>query len=307
VRAQPTRAVSRVAVLCPNRCEGPSYDAFRGGLRDHGWIEGQNIVLDARGADGEFGRLRMLAAELLGARPDAMVAMAPQPVRAAKDATSTVPIVMIAVADPVLIGLVPSLARPGGNLTGVTTLPARGLIAKQLELLKELLPAASRIAVFWNSRNEIHRANLPEELPEAANRLGVRLQMIDVREVGEVEAGFDAAVRGRADALLVVGDPVTFAQAARVPPRALRARLPAIYLARDIALAGGLMTYGPDFLAIYRRAAGHVDRILRGAKPADMPIEQPTTFQLVINLKTARDLGLAVPPSLLVRADEVIE
>lgn len=307
VNAQPADAVRRVGVLCPNRCEGPSYEVFRKGLRDSGWIEGKNLRLDRRGAEGRFDRLRTLADELLTAEPDVMVAMAPQPVRAARDATSTVPIVMVAVADPVLIGLVPSLARPGGNVTGVATLPGSGLISKQLELLKELLPGAARIAVFWNSQNEIHRASAPTELPLAAERLGVRLQMIDVREIGEVEAAFEDAVRGRADALLVIGDPITFAPAARVPERALRARLPAMYLARDVALAGGLITYGPDFLQIYRRAADYVDRILRGAKPAEMPIEQPTTFQLVINLKTARALNLTVPPSLRVRADEVIE
>ena len=306
-RAQPPAASEkRVAALCTTRCEGRAFDALRRGLREHGWIEGKNLRLDVRGAEGQPGRLRGLADELLAARPDVMVAMAPQPVRAARDATSTVPIVMVAVADPVSIGLVPSLTRPGGNLTGVTTLPGRGFIAKQVELLKELVPAASRIAVFWNSRNEIHRGNLGEELL-LAEQLGVQFQRIDVREIAEVEPAFEAAVRGRADALLVVGDPITFAPAARVPERALQARLPAIYLARDVAVAGGLIAYGPDFLQIYRRAADYVDRILKGAKPADMPIEQPTTFELVVNLKTARALGLTVPPSLLVRADEVIE
>jgi putative ABC transport system substrate-binding protein len=305
--AQQAGKMYRVAVLCPSRCEGDSYETFRRSLRDRGWVEGHNVLLDARGADGQSGRLQMLADDLLRAQPDVMVAIAPQPVRAAKDATSTVPIVMVAVADPILIGLVPSLARPGSNLTGVATLAGRGLIAKQLALLKELVPAASRIAVFWNSKNEIHRANLHEELPQAADTLGVQIQMIDVREVAEVEGAFDAAVRGRAEALLVVGDPITFAPAARVPERALRTRLPAIYLARPMAVAGGLMTYGPDFLDIYRRAGGYVDRILRGAKPADMPIEQPTKFELIINLKTAKALGLTIPPSLLARADQVIE
>jgi putative ABC transport system substrate-binding protein len=288
-RAQPPDASQkRIAALCTTRCEGRAFDALRRGLREHGWIEGKNLRLDARGAEGDHGRLRGLADQLLAARPDVLVAMAPQPVRAARDATSTVPIVMVAVADPVSIGLVPSLTRPGGNLTGVTTLPGRGFIAKQVELLKELVPTASRIAVFWNSRNEIHRANLGEELALAAEQLGVQFQRIDIREVAEVEPAFEAAVRGRADALLVVGDPITFAPAARVPERALKAGLPAIYLARDVAVAGGLIAYGPDFLQIYRRAADYVDRILKGAKPAEMPIEQPTKFELVVNLKTAR-------------------
>jgi len=299
---------ARVAVLCGVRCGGPVFDTFRQTLRELGRVEGQNLVIDFRDGEGQPDRLPALASELLAARPDVMLSTSPQTARALKDATSTVPIVITGVADPVRIGLVPSLARPGGNLTGLTTLPAGGFIAKQLELLKELVPHASRIAVFWNSGNEIHRAHLPEELPQAAERLGVRLQWIDVRASGEIEAAFDTAVRGRAEALLLAGDPLFHNPPGRVPELALRARLPAIYFISDIArVGGGLIAYGPDLNDMFRNAAGYVDRILKGAKPADMPIAQPTKFVLVVNQRTAKALGLAVPAALLLRADEIIE
>jgi putative tryptophan/tyrosine transport system substrate-binding protein len=305
--AQPPAKPARVALLCTTRCEGPTHDAFVQGLRELGRVEGVNLVLDTRAAGGQYDRLPALAAELLAARPDVIVASAPQGVRAVKDATSTVPIVMVSVADPVLIGLVPSLARPGGNLTGLATLPARGFIAKQLELLKELLPHASRIAVLWNSKNEIHRANLHEELPPAAERLGIRLQLIDVRDARELEAAFDSAVRGQAEGLLAVGDPIFHRPMARLPELALRARLPAVYLDSEVArTGGGLLAYGPDFVEMLRRAALYVDRILKGAKPADMPIEQPSKFLLVVNQRTAKALGLTVPPALLLRANEIV-
>jgi putative ABC transport system substrate-binding protein len=306
--AQAPAKMPRVAVLCTTRCEGPSHDAFLATLHELGRVDGRNVVLDTRTAGGQLERLPVLAGELVAARPDVIVASAPQGVRAAKDATSTVPIVMVGVADPVLIGLVPSLARPGGNLTGLATLPARGFIAKQLELLKELLPHASRIAVFWNSKNEIHRANLHEELPPAAERLGVRLQLIDVRDAAEVERAFDTAVRGRAEALLAVGDPIFHRPVGRLPELALRARLPAVYLDSEVARSGGgLLAYGPDFIEMYRKAAMYVDRILKGGKPAEMPIEQPSKFLLVVNVRTAKALGVTVPSALLLRADEIIQ
>jgi len=233
--------------------------------------------------------------------------VSPQPIRAAKDATSTIPIVMMFVADPVRIGLVPNLTRPGGNLTGVTSLPATGFIAKQLTLLREMVPGATRVAVFWNSTNEIHRAVLPGELPPAAEQLGVRLSMIDVRKPDDIEPGFDAAVTAQAQALLVAGDPLFHRPPRRLPDLALRHRLPAIYFDNGVAAAGGLMSYGPDYLPSVRRAAAQTDRILRGAKPGDIPIEQPSTFLLSINQRTAKALGITVPPSLLLRATEVLE
>jgi len=306
--AQAPAKIPRVAVLCTTRCEGPSHDAFLGTLRELGRVDGRTVVLDTRAGSGQLDRLPVLAGELLAARPDVIVASAPQGVRAVRDATSTVPIVMVGVADPVLIGLVPSLARPGGNLTGLATLPARGFIAKQLELLKELLPHATRIAVFWNSKNDIHRANLHEELPPAAERLGIRLQLIDVRDGAELAAAFDTAARGGAEALLAVGDPIFHRPVGRVPELALRARLPALYLDAEVARSGGgLLAYGPDFIEMYRKAAMYVDRILKGGKPSEMPIEQPSTFLLVVNQRTAKALGVAVPSALLLRADEIVE
>jgi putative ABC transport system substrate-binding protein len=213
---------------------------------------------------------------------------------------------MAFVADPVLIGLVPSLTHPGGNLTGVTTLAALGFIAKQLELLKEAVPRATRVAVLWNSTNEIHRARLPKEMEEA-QRLRLHLQMVDVPAPAAIEPAFEEAVKGRAEAVLVVGDPLFHQPPRRLPDLALRHRLPTMFLVADVVRAGGLIAYGPDFVSTIRRAAVQVDKILTGAKPGDIPIEQPTKFDLVINMATAKALGVTIPPSLLARADQVIE
>jgi putative ABC transport system substrate-binding protein len=304
--AQGTGDTRRIGVLCGVRCVGAAYDALNESLRDRGWVAGHNLVLEVRGADGRLDQLPVMAAELARPDVDLIVAVGPQPNHAARAATSTIPIVMVAVADPVLVGLVQSLARPGGNITGLSTLVPGGFIAKQLELLTQTVPRVERIAVFWNSRNEVHRRNLPTELPPAAASLGVKLQMLDIREPAEVEGAFASAVRERADALLVVGDPIFHMPRERLPALASRTRLPAMYLVPELVRAGGLMSYGPDWLHMFRRAGDYADRILRGAKPADLPIEQPTKFELVINLKTANTLGLTIPPSLLVRADEVI-
>jgi len=306
VEAQQTSKTVRIAMVCGVRCDGPTIDAFWQTLRELGLVDGQNLVRDIRGAGGEPERLPSILADVLAARPDVIVTFAPQPTRAAKAATSSVPIVMAFVADPVLIGLVPSLTHPGGNLTGVTTLPALGFIAKQLELLKEAVPRARRVAVFWNSTNEIHRANLPKELQEA-QRLRLQLQMIDVRGPADIEPAFEAAVKERAEALLAVGDPLFHQPPRRLPDLALRHRLPTMFLVGDVARAGGLIAYGPDFVSTIGQAAVQVHKILRGAKPGDIPIEQPTKFELVINAATAKTLGLTIPPPLLLRADKVIE
>jgi putative ABC transport system substrate-binding protein len=305
--AQPAGKVARIGMLCGVRCEGPSYDALREGLRELGWIEGRNLVVEVRSAEGQRERLPALATELVSLKVDVIVAVAPEPSRAARNATSTIPIVMIGVADPVAVGLAESLARPGGNVTGLSTLVPGGFSTKSLALLKESVPNASRIAVFWNSRNEVHQKILPVELPPAAQALGVRLQMIDIREPADIERGFDAAVRERAQALLVIGDPIFHTPTHRLPDLAARNRIPAIYLVRSLVHAGGLISYGPDFSQMFRRAATYVDRILKGARPADLPIEQPTKFELVINLKTAKALGLTFPPSVLALADQIIE
>ena len=305
--AQKAPATPRVALVCGARCEGGGYDAFRHGLRELGWVEGGNVVVDVRGAEGQADRLPALVAELLAAKPDIIVAVGPQPARAAKNATSTIPIVFVAVADPIALGLVTNLARPDENVTGLTTLVPGGFMGKMLGLLKEAVPTASRIAVLWSSKNPLHVALIPKELLPSAEALDVRLQMLDVTEPSGIAPAVDAAARGQAQALLVLGDPMFHRPFGRVPDLALRARLPSLYLDRDVVLVGGgLLSFGPDWDVMFRRAAVYVDRILKGTKPSDLPIEQPTKFDLVVNLKTAKALGITIPQSVLLRADEVI-
>jgi len=306
--AQPTPKPARVALVCGARCEGGGYDALRQGLRELGRVEGRNLVLDVRGAEGRPDRLPALVAELIAGKPDIIVAVSPQPARAAKDAAGAIPVVFVAVADPIAIGLVPSLARPGGNVTGLSTVVPGGFMGKMLELLKEAVPTASRIAVLWSSKNPLHVDLIPKELTPSAQPLGVRLQMLDVTEPAGIAPAVEAAVRERAQALLVLGDPMFHRPFGRVPELALRAKLPSLYLDRDVVtVGGGLLSYGPDWGVMFRRAATYVDKILKGAKPGDLPVEQPTKFDFVINLKTARALGLMIPPSVLARADEIIE
>jgi putative ABC transport system substrate-binding protein len=306
-KAQPVGRPARVGLLCAARCEGPAFEAFRDGLRDLGWVEPRTVVLETRAAGGHFDRLPALARELVDRKPDVLVAGGPQPVRAVKDAAGIIPFVFYAVADPVRAGLVQNLARPGGTVTGIATLVPGGFIAKQIQLLKEIVPGASRLAALMNPTNEIHRLGFPGEVPPAAQALGLRLQVLPVSEAAEIQPAIEAAIRERADVLLVVGDPLFHSPADRIPQLAIRARLPAIYLSREVARAGGLVSYGPDIPALARRAAGYVDRILKGEKPADLPVEQPTRFELVINMKTAKTIGLAIPPSVLARADDIIE
>jgi len=299
---------TRVALVCGARCEGAGFDAFRQGLRDLGLVEGRNLVVDVRGAEGQPDRLPALVAELVAGKPDIIVAVAPQPARAAKDAAGIIPVVFVAVADPIASGLVPSLARPGGNVTGLSTLVPGGFMGKSLQLLKEAVPTASLIAVLWSSKNPLHVALIPKELLPSAQPVGVQLQMLDVTDPAGLAPAVDAAVRERAQALLVLGDPMFHRPFGRIPELALRARLPSLYLDRDVVrVGGGLISYGPDWSVMFRRAAVYVDRILKGAKPGDLPVEQPTKFDLVINLKTAKTLDLTIPPSLLQRADQVIE
>jgi putative tryptophan/tyrosine transport system substrate-binding protein len=305
--AQPVGRPARVGLLCFARCEGPGFDALRDGLRELGWVEPHTLVIETRAAGGQFDRLPALARELVDLKPDVLVAGSPQPVRAVKDAAGAIPFVFVAVADPVRMGLVQSLARPGGTVTGVATIVPGGFIAKQVELLKELVPGASRLAALMNPTNEIHRLGFPTEVPPAAQALGLQLQVLPVSHVREIEPAIEAAARERADILLVVGDPLFHTPPDRIPALAARARLPAIYISREVARAGGLVSYGPDIPALSRRAASFVDRILKGAKPADLPVEQPTQFELVVNVKAARALGLTVPQTVLLRATEVVQ
>jgi putative tryptophan/tyrosine transport system substrate-binding protein len=307
VEAQTVQGVARVGLLCATRCEGDSYNVFRETLRRTGWIEGRNLIIDQRAAGGRFEALLALARELVALNPHVLVTGGPQPSHAAKNATSSIPIVFIAVADPVRTGLVQSLARPGGNITGIATLVPGGFIAKQLELLKEAVPGATRIAVFANPTNEIYRATFATEVPPAAARLGVALRLREISTAEEIEPAIRAAVEERAQALLVIGDPLFHNPVKRIPELAATAGLPTMFLPRDLAVAGGLMSYGPDFIDISRRAATYVDQILKGAHPAYLPVDQPTRFQLILNLKTAKALGLAIPESILIQATEVIE
>jgi len=307
--AQTSAKVYRIGTLDMNPPDltSPSAMAFYDELRQRGYVEGQNLIVERRNAAGQPDQLPALARELVALRPDLIVASSPQPNRAVKDATSTIPIVMIAVGDPVRAGLVASLARPGGNLTGVAAVVPGGFMAKMLELLHQAVPKATRIAMLINPTNEMHRILVPLEIPEAARRLRIQIQVIEARTADEIEPAINAAVGERAEALFIQGDPVFNNPPERLPQLVARTGLPALYFSRTQALAGGLISYGPNFVEISRRAAGYVDRILKGAKPGDLAIEQPTKFELVINLKTAKALGLTIPQSLLLRADELIE
>ncbi len=284
---------------------GPLIEAFRQGLRELGYVEGQNITLERRYAEGKVELLPDLTAELVRLRVDVIVVAAAPGIRAAKQATRTIPIVMAAVADPIEEGFVASLARPGGNITGVTAL-ALGYSAKWLELLKEAVPRITRVAVLTNPSNTSH-AGYRRELQVAGRVLGVTPQPVEARGPEEFEAAFAAMAKGRAGGFIAPPDAVTFAHRSRIVELAAKSRLPAMYGLREFVEAGGLMAYGSSLPDMFRRAASFVDKILKGAKPGDLPVEQTSRFELVINLKTAKTLGLTIPPSILIRADQVIQ
>jgi len=287
--------------------DSPGREAWRSGLRDHGWIEGKNLIIDYRFFEVQLERAPALAAELVALKPDLVIAVGPREAVAMKSATATIPIVFVVVFDPVGLGLVQSLSRPGGNITGLATYVTPGdWIAKRIEILRELVPGASKVALLVNPGNPIHRLTLAEEVPSTASKLGVALPIVEATTAEELDTAFASAATQRADAIIVFGDALTNIEAPRVVALAAEHRVPAIYLFRQFA-NGGLVVYGPDIFDLLRRAGGYVDKILKGAKPSDLPVEQPTKFDLVINMKTAKALGLTVPPSLLVRANEVIE
>ena len=302
--AQPTGKVYRIGYLAMFPAP-PGREAFLQGLRDLGWIEGQNITIEYRYAHGRLEQLLDLVAELVRLKVDLIVAVSPQPVQAAKEATTTVPIVMVAVADPVTYGFVTSLARPGGNITGVSLLLPE-LSAKRLELLREMVPKLSRAAVLWNAANPFRALDL-KVAQAGARALGVTLQSLEVRGPDDFDRAFEAASRERARALITLEDPLTFTHRTRIVGLAAKHRLPAIYGLREYVDAGGLMSYAPILLDNFRRAATYVDKILKGTKPADLPVEQPMKFELVINMRTAKAIGLKIPQSLLLRADQVIQ
>ncbi len=283
---------------------GHTVGAFRQGLRELGYVEGQTIALEVRWAEGRMERIPELVAELVGLKMDVLVAGISQAALAANKATRTTPIVMVA-ADPVGLGLVASLARPGGNVTGLSVFN-EAIIGKRLELLKELVPGLARVAVLRNPIMAAH-ATFWEASEVAARTLGVALQPLEVRGPEDFEAAFAAATRGNAQALIAFDDTLILAHKPRIVALAASSRLPAMYGLREFPDDGGLISYGPSFADLFRRAATYVDKILKGAKPADLPVEQPTKFELVINRKTANALGLTVPPTLLAQADDVIE
>ena len=274
------------------------------GLRSHGWIDGKNLAIDHRFSQPPD-RLPGSVADLIALRPDVLIAAGPRATEALKSATASIPIVFVAVFDPVGLGLVQSLARPGGNVTGLAT--SQGVtLEKQIDILRELVPGASTVAILVNRGNPMHRLMLAQELPSTARNLGVALPIVEATTADELDTAFASAAAQRADAVIVLGDALTVVEAPRVMALAAKHRLPALHLWRQFA-NGGLIVYGPDVADLFRRAGGYVDKILKGIKPADLPVEQPTKYQLVINMKTARALGLSVPTSLLLRADEVIE
>jgi putative ABC transport system substrate-binding protein len=303
--AQPPTKVHRIGILTPaSEASTPLWEAFRQGLRELGYVEGQNILLEYRFAAGQPERFAALAAELVRLPVDLLVTDSTPATQAAKQATSTIPIVMTASGAPVEAGVVASLAHPGGNVTGLSVM-APGLGGKRLELLKEAVPNISRVAVLWSSGN---LTSPPQwrELEAAAHDLGVQLQPLEVPHPTELDSCFTAMTTAGAQALITLADAVLWNQRARVVALAAQHRLPAIFPEREFADAGGFMAYGPSVPESFHRAASYVDRILKGAHPGDLPVEQPTKFELVINLKTAKALGLTIPPSLLFQADEVI-
>jgi putative tryptophan/tyrosine transport system substrate-binding protein len=304
--AQQAKKVPRIGFLSATSPSSISarLEAFRQGLGELGYVEGKNIVIEYRYAEGNLDRLPALAAELVRLNVDVIVTGGAANTRAAKEATKIIPIVMALDNDPVASGFVASLARPGGNITGLSTL-APEISGKQLELLKEIVPKLSRLAVLGNSTTPVNAQALREiELPAGPFR--VKLQYLDIRDPKDIETAFRAASKGRAEALLVLASPLFVLQRTQLTDLALKNRLPAIYDRREFVDDGGLMSYGTNFADMSRRAATYVDKILKGAKPADLPVEQATKFEFVINLKTAKQIGLTIPPNVLARADRVI-
>jgi ABC-type uncharacterized transport system substrate-binding protein len=305
---QPASTMPRIGYLeFGSAAPGTPYlEAFRQGLRDLGWVEGQTIAMEVRDAQGQRERLPALAAELVRLKVDVIFASTTPAALAAQHATATIPIVIGFVADPVGSGLVASLARPGGNITGWTHLAGVALNAKRVELLMEAVPGAARIGALWNPANPIHGPGL-QEVEAAAQALKVQLHAVGVQAPQELEGAFVALGKERVQALTVPPDGMFLAHQAQIIALVAQHRIPTIYGVRELAEAGGLMAYGVNLPEQYRRGATYVDKILKGAKPTDLPVEQPTKFDLVINLQTAKALGLTMPPTLLFQADKVIQ
>jgi putative ABC transport system substrate-binding protein len=306
--AQQTTNVRRIGYLSAPTRESvePVVQAFLRSLRELGWVEGQNLLIEYRWADGKIERLPDLAAELVRLKVDLIVAPAGTAALAAKKATSRIPIVMIFPADPVGLGLVASMRRPGGNITGTTSTPSPELFGKQLQILKETIPHATRMAMLLNPADLAFGTQV-KEVEAAAGVMHIRLQRAEAHGPEEFVGAFAAMTRERAEALLVANDTTLLVNRSRVAELALKSRLPTMNYYREMVEAGGLMAYAVNMSDFIARAAAYVDKILKGAKPADLPVEQPTKFELIINLRTAKALGLTIPPSVLARADEVIQ
>ena len=309
--AQSAEKVYRIGYLSIGSGTGAVYtrplEGFRQRLRELGWVEGRNIAIEFRYAEGRADRLPGLAAELVRLKVDIITAVPTPAALAARNATNTIPIVGMSLTEPVAVGLVASLARPGGNVTGVSYTFGTELFGKQLELLRDVAPKVRRVAVLASPTGIPTYPQMLDAVRAAARLLGLELQLLEVREPSDFDSAFAAMAKERVGSLLVMGHPLFFIHRTRLADLAARNRLPSMSTQEQWVDAGGLMSYGPNFVDLYRRGATYVDRILKGAKPGDLPIEQPTNLSLVLNLKTAKALGLDVPPMLLVRADEVIE
>jgi putative ABC transport system substrate-binding protein len=305
VEAQQPVQMYRIGFLAGTSANAVPLPKLREGLREIGYVEGKNIVFEYRFAEDQNERLPGLAAELVRSRVDIIVAHGSPAILAVKEATRTIPVVMVGPGDPVGTGFVASLARPGGNITGVSNTDV-GVAAKRLELLKAALPKLSRVIALRNPTNPAAEL-LFRETQAAARTLGIEIHLIDVRDPGELERAFSMMAKARAEALIVIADPMFLSQRARIANLAMTKRLPSVFARNENVEAGGLLSYGAVLGEVYRHAATYVDKILKGAKPGDLPVEQPTKFELVINLKTAKALGLTIPQSVLSRADEVIQ
>jgi ABC-type uncharacterized transport system substrate-binding protein len=302
-RAQQPRKMPRIGVLWPN--PPATFEFLRQGLSDFGYVQGRNIEFEFRWAEGKLDQLPELAAELVRLQVDVIVTLAPQATLAAKQATQTIPIVFVAMGDPLASGVVASLARPGANLTGTTRMISE-MSAKHVELLKEAIPSLVKLAVLWNPTNSSHAPAL-RAAQAAARSLSLQVFPLEVRAPADLDSVFGAILRERADGVLFIADPIFYIHLKRMVDLTTANRLPTICNFIEFPRLGGLVGYAPSIPEEFRHTASHIDKILKGAKPADLPVEQPTKFQLVINTKIAKALGLEIPPTLLARADEVIE